>query len=152
MGKRFESYHWHVQDIGDKANDLAALADALSKAKEETERPSLIIVRSHIGYGSPNRQDTAKAHGEPLGEEEVKLTKKGYGWPEDRTFFVPDEVLVHMRLVADRGVKLEEEWNKRFSVYEQVHPDLAAQLKAALNGRLPWEQALTFYRKAFVLC
>ena len=70
--KRFEAYHWQVQDIGDKANDLAALADALTEAREEKERPSLIIVRSHIGYGSPHRQDTAKAHGEPLGEEEIK--------------------------------------------------------------------------------
>jgi transketolase len=137
VGKRFEAYHWHVQDIGDKANDLAALAHALTKAREEKERPSLIIVRSHIGYGSPNRQDTAKAHGEPLGEEEVKLTKKVYGWPENETFLVPDQVLDHMGKVAERGEKLEESWNDKFAVYQNTYPDLAAQLQASLEGSLP---------------
>jgi transketolase len=85
VAKRFEAYHWHVQDIGDQANDLTTLADALNKAREEETRPSLIIVRTHIGYGSPNRQDSAKAHGEPLGEEEVKLTKKFYGLARGRS-------------------------------------------------------------------
>lgn len=137
VGKRFEAYHWHVQDIGDKANDLAALADALTKAREEKERPSLIIVRSHIGYGSPNRQDTAKAHGEPLGEEEVKLTKRVYGWPENETFLVPDMALDHMGKVAERGEKLEEAWNEKFAVYQEAYPDLAAQLQTSLDGGLP---------------
>ena len=135
--KRFEAYHWQVQDIGDKANDLAALADALSKAREEKERPSLIIVRSHIGYGSPNRQDTAKAHGEPLGEEEVKLTKKVYGWPENEAFLVPEEVLAHMRQVVERGEKLEAEWREKFASYHKDYPELAERLQMALSGDLP---------------
>ncbi|MCG6916024.1 MAG: transketolase [Deltaproteobacteria bacterium] len=137
VGKRFEAYHWQVQDIGDRANDLAALADALTKAREEKERPSLIIVRSHIGFGSPHRQDTAKAHGEPLGEEEVKLTKKVYGWPENETFLVPDKALDHMSKAAERGEKLEEAWNEKFAAYERAYPDLGAQLRASLDGSLP---------------
>ena len=137
VGKRFEAYHWHVQDIGDKANDLAALADALTKAREEKVRPSLIILRSHIGYGSPNRQDTAKAHGEPLGEDEVKLTKKFYGWPENETFLVPRQVLDHMGKVAEKGEKLEGAWNDKLAVYQKAYPDLAAQLQASLEGSLP---------------
>jgi transketolase len=144
VSKRFEAYHWHVQDIGDKANDLTALADALTSAREEQERPSLIIVRTHIGYGSHNRQDTAKAHGEPLGVEEVRLTKKVYGWPEDQAFFVPDEVLAHMREVAKQGEKSEEEWKDKFSVYRKLYPDLAAQFQAALEGGLPsgWDDGI----------
>ena len=144
VARRFEAYHWHVQDIGDKANDLSALAQALTKAREEKERPSLIIVRSHIGYGSPNRQDTAKAHGEPLGEEEVRLTKKYYGWPEDATFLIPEDVLEHMRQAKERGEQLETAWNESFSVYEQAYPELAERFKAAVNGDLPpeWDKGI----------
>lgn len=137
VAKRFEAYNWHIQNVGDKANDLAALADALARAKEEKSRPSLIIVRSHIGYGSPNRQDSAKAHGEPLGEDEVKLTKKSYGWPEDETFLVPEQVLAHMRRAAQRGEKLEAEWNQNFSAYKDAYPQLADQFLAALDENLP---------------
>ena len=144
VGKRFEAYQWHVLNLGDKANDLDALADALAKGKEERARPSLIIVRSHIGYGSPNKEDSASAHGEPLGEEEVRLTKKVYGWPENETFLVPDEALDYMRKVAERGEKLEEEWNKKFSDYEKTYPDLAAQLQASLSGSPPsgWDDEI----------
>ena len=137
VGKRFEAYHWHVQNLGDKANDLAALADALVKAKEERERPSLIIVRSHIGYGSPNKQDSASAHGEPLGEEEVKLTKKVYGWPADKTFLVPEEVLAHMNQALGRGERMEKEWEENFSAYQQAYPELAERLQRALKRELP---------------
>ena len=144
VGKRFEAYHWQVQNLGDKANDLSVLADALAKAKEERARPSLIIVRSHIGYGSPNRQDTAKAHGEPLGEEEVKLTKKAYGWPENETFLVPHEVLAHMNQAVERGERLEKEWKESFSAYQQAHPELAIRLQMALKGDLPpqWDEGI----------
>lgn len=135
--KRFESYHWHVQDLGDQANDLRALADAFQQAQRETSRPSLIIVRSHIGYGSPNRQDTKEAHGEPLGEEEVKLTKRFYNWPEDRPFWVPGPVLAHMRQAVERGRELEDAWNQKFAAYKKAHPRLATAFEAALNGRLP---------------
>ncbi len=137
VGKRFEAYHWHVQDIGDKANDLDALADALTIAREEETRPSLVIVRTHIGYGSPNRQDSAKAHGEPLGEDEVKLTKKGYGWPEDETFLVPEEALAHMSRAVERGEKLEAEWSERFSAFKVAYPELAGKFQQALNSTLP---------------
>ena len=142
VGKRFEAYHWQVQNLGDKANDLSVLADALAKAKEERARPSLIIVRSHIGYGSPHRQDTAKAHGEPLGEEEVKLTKKAYGWPENETFLVPEEVRAHMNQAVERGERLEKEWKESFSAYQQAHPELAIRLQMALKGDLPpqWDE------------
>jgi transketolase len=148
VSNRFKAYHWHVQDIGDEANDLTALADALTEAREEKTRPSLIIVRSHIGYGSPNRQDTAKAHGEPLGEEEVKLTKKFYGWPEDETFLVPREVLRHMRQVADRGEKLEAEWNEKFSAYQKGNPELAERFQMALTDTLPdgWDDDIPKFR------
>ena len=137
VGKRFEAYHWHVQDIGDKANDLDALADAFTIAREEETRPSLVIVRTHIGYGSPNRQDSAKAHGEPLGEDEVKLTKKGYGWPEDETFLVPEEALAHMSRAVERGEKLEAEWSERFSAFKEAYPELAVEFQQALNSTLP---------------
>jgi len=137
VAKRFEAYNWHVQNIGDKANDLAVLADALARAKEEKSRPSLIIVRSHIGYGSPNRQDSAKAHGEPLGEEEVKLTKKFYGWPVDKTFLVPEEVLAHMSQAVGRGERMEKEWKEDFSTYQQAYPELAERLQRALKRDLP---------------
>ncbi|MGD8530600.1 MAG: transketolase [Syntrophobacterales bacterium] len=137
VGKRFDAYHWHVQNLGDKANDLAALAKALEKAKEEEARPSLIIVRSHIGYGSPNKQDSASAHGEPLGEEEVKLTKKVYGWPEDETFLVPKEALTHMNQALERGERLEKEWQESFSAYHQAYPELAERLQMALKRSLP---------------
>jgi transketolase len=142
VAKRFEAYGWQVQDLGDRANDLEALANAISKAQEEESRPSMILVRSHIGYGSPNRQDSPKAHGEPLGEEEIKLTKRFYGWPEDETFRVPDEVLMHMRRVADRGEKLEMDWNQKLAAYRHAYPELADLFQTALNGDLPlgWDE------------
>jgi transketolase len=137
VGKRFEAYHWHVQDLGDKANDLAAFADACSEAKKEEARPSLIIVRTHIGYGSPNRQDSAKAHGEPLGEDEVKLTKKVYGWPEDETFLVPEDVLAHMRQAVEQGENLEAEWGNRLAAFQKAYPELDETFQAAVNNDLP---------------
>ncbi|UCG11285.1 MAG: transketolase [Deltaproteobacteria bacterium] len=142
--KRFEAYHWHVQDLGDQANDLAALTTALNNARVETTRPSLIIVRTHIGYGSPNKQDSAKAHGEPLGEDEVRLTKEFYGWPENETFLVPDGVLEHMRQGVSKGDKLEAEWNEQLAAYQNVYPKLAEAFQATLRGDLPlgWDDAV----------
>jgi len=137
VARRFEGYHWHVQNLGERANDLEAMSKAIALAKAEKERPSLIIVRSHIGYGSPHRQDTKEAHGEPLGEEEVRLTKRAYGWPEDAQFFVPERALQHMRQAVERGRRLEEEWNALFAAYRKAYPELAAQLEAALKGDLP---------------
>ena len=134
---RFQAYGWHVQDLGDKADDIEALRGALHAAREEKGRPSLIIVRSHIGFGSPHRQDTSSAHGEPLGAEEIRLTKRIYGWPEDETFLVPDSVSEHMGRAKEKGKELEDEWNQRFQAYRQDHPELAERFLSALSGTLP---------------
>ena len=142
--KRFESYHWQVQNIGDAANDLATLSAAFAAARQETNRPSLIMVRSHIGYGSPHFQDTKEAHGAPLGEEEVRLTKKAYGWPEDAQFLVTENVLRHMREAGERGAQREADWNSLFASYKKASPELAEQFLAALRGDLPsgWDTAI----------
>ncbi|MEW5944096.1 MAG: transketolase [Pseudomonadota bacterium] len=137
--RRFEGYRWHVQNLGEKANDLEALADALSVAQRETVRPSLIIVRSHIGYGAPHAQDTAAAHGSPLGEDEVRLAKAAYGWPENAEFLVPERVLAHMRQAVERGRALERSWDEKYAAYREAHPQLAARFEEALRGGLPGE-------------
>ena len=141
VAKRFEGYHWHVQNIGDNANNLKMIEQAIINAQKEKSKPSLIIVRSHIGYGAPNLQDTPDAHGSPLGEEEIKLTKKFYGWPENEKFLVPAKALNHMHELISKGKELEEEWNKKFDQYRKEFPDLASGLDAALSGKLPkgWE-------------
>jgi transketolase len=127
VAARFVAYGWDVQHIHD-ANDLVALADAYHHALSVTDRPKLIIVDSHIGFGSPNRHDTKEAHGEPLGEEEVKLTKRAYGWPEDAKFLVPDGVRENFRdVMGKRGHQLSTEWSALFAKYSAQHPDLAAQ-------------------------
>jgi transketolase len=127
VAARFAAYGWDVQHVLD-ANDLVALADAYNHALGVTDRPKLIIVDSHIGYGSPHRQDTKEAHGEALGEEEVKLTKRFYGWPEDAKFLVPDGVRENFRdVMGKRGKQLSGQWNALFSAYSKQHPDLAAQ-------------------------
>ena len=148
VAKRFEGYHWHAQNIGEKANDLEALSQAIKNAQNEKDKPSLIIIRSHIGYGSPNKQDTAEAHGSPLGEDEVKLTKKFYGWPEDKDFLVPDKALNHMRQIVNSGKDSELEWNEKFSEYKKTYPDLAKQLEAALNNQLPegWDAEIPNFK------
>ncbi|MHC4713980.1 MAG: transketolase [Planctomycetota bacterium] len=135
--KRFEAYDWHVQNIGEKANDLEVVAAAIEAARAETERPSLIIVRTHIGYGSPNMQDTSEVHGAPLGADEVALTKKAYGWPENEHFLVPDEVREHMAAAIEGGAELENAWNTKFTAYRKEHPEDAAAFEAALKQELP---------------
>lgn len=137
VGQRFGSYGWHVQDIGDRGNDLEALSDAITAARDDTARPSLVIVRTHIGYGSPNKQDTADAHGAPLGDAEIELTKAAYGWPVEPRFLVPDTALAHMREAVDRGAAQAADWNGRLQAYRAAHPDLAAQYDAFLSGVLP---------------
>ena len=140
---RFESMGWHVQSVGD-ANDLAALDAAIEGARGEEDRPSLIIVRSHIGYGAPNKQDTAAAHGAPLGEEEVRLTKEVYGWPAEPPFLVPDAVHTHMGRQVARGEALAAEWGERFERYRAEHPKLAAELERRIRSDLPaaWDEDL----------
>lgn len=144
--RRFEGYHWHVQHLGDKANDLEALTEALHKAKDVTDRPSLIVVRSHIAYGAPHLQDSSKAHGAPLGEEEVRLTKEHYGWPGDETFLVPDEVKAHMEEALDRGRQWEQEWQARFAAYRDAYPEPAGRFEAAMIDRFPagWDDIPAF--------
>jgi len=145
--QRFEGYGWDVRDLGDSANDPEAITGALAAARDETGRPSLIVLRSHIGYGAPHRQDTSAAHGEPLGEEEIRLTKAFYGWPEDEEFLVPDEVLEKMGRAGALGMDLEDEWNGRFERYRRDHPELADRLTAAIRGELPagWETDLPLF-------
>lgn len=140
---RFEAYGWHVQRVED-GNDLEALDRAIVAAQRERARPSLIIVRTHIGWGSPHKQDTAEAHGAPLGVEEIKLTKQNLGWPSLEPFYVPDEALDHWRTAKSRGARLETEWRKRWDAYRSAEPDLAAELDRRFTGRLPegWDSAL----------
>jgi transketolase len=147
---RFGAYGWHVQDLGDSANDVDAIRAALEAARGESDRPSLIIVRSHIGFGSPNKQDTSGVHGSPLGEAEVALTKQAYGWPEDSHFLVPDRALEHMREAVALGATAESEWRDRFDAYRSAHPELADQFENALEGRLPpnWSQDLPSFDEA----
>ncbi len=142
--KRFEGYHWHVQNLGEKANDIEAISEAIQKAQAEKERPSLIIIRSHIAYGSPNKHDTKEAHGAPLGEAEVELTKEFYGWPPDKKFYVPPEVVEHMSDMKERGRVVEAAWQKLFESYHQQFPLLANRLKLSLQGKLPegWDHSL----------
>jgi len=137
VAARFEACGWHVQDIGDRANDLDAVDAALHAARDETARPSLVIVRTHIGFGAPHKQDTAAAHGEPLGEDEIRLAKRAYGWPEDASFLIPDRVRDHMGAAAETGRQLVADWNERLQRYRADHPDLAAELERRLGGDLP---------------
>src|SRR5204862_3722907 len=127
VGERFEAYHWHVQRAD--PYDHESIATALSAAIAETARPSLIITRSHIGYGAPHKQDTREAHGEPLGPEEVKATKKFYGWPEDAQFLVPDGVYQQFQNgIGKRGAAARSAWQKLFDEYRAKFPELVAQL------------------------
>jgi transketolase len=144
VATRFIGYGWNVTRVAD-ANDLDMLARAFETFKRTTDRPTLIIVDSHIGYGSPHKQDSNASHGEPLGEEEVKLTKKFYGWPEDAKFLVPDGVLENFREgIGKRGRELHADWSKRFAEYSQKFPDLAERLRCMQHRELPagWDKNL----------
>ena len=143
VGRRFEAYGWHVQRVAD-GNDLAALDAAVRAARSETARPSLVIVRTHIAFGSPNKQDTAEAHGAPLGKQEIALTKRAYGWPAEETFHVPEAARAHCAGCIERGVQAEAAWRERVAAHEAALPELAAEWRAALSGELPrgWDTAL----------
>lgn len=145
VGTRFEAYGWQVQRIDGMQYDQ--VASALRSAQGDPERPSLIIASTHIGYGSPNKQDSSKSHGTPLGEEEVRLTKRAYGWPEDKQFYVPDAALAHMREAVDRGAERQREWQSRFEAYARQYGDEAAQFQRAMSGELPdgWDAGLPSY-------
>jgi transketolase len=136
VGRRFEAYGWHVQHLGEDLG-LDRLEQALADAREVEDRPSLIVVRSHIAQGSPNKQDTAGAHGSPLGQEEVRLTKEAYGWPSEEPFYEPEEALEEFRRCVPRGEELEAEWRERFDAYRSEHPDLADEFERIMARRLP---------------
>ncbi|HET9697036.1 MAG TPA: transketolase, partial [Terriglobales bacterium] len=141
VGTRFLGYHWNVMRVSD-ANDLELIDQAIRIAQKETERPTLIIVDSHIAWGAPNKHDTAGAHGEPLGEDEIRLTKKAYGWPEDAQFLVPDEVKKFMGKAVERGEKWEAEWNQKLADYRKSNAQLAEEFDLMQKGELPkgWDK------------
>ena len=141
--KRFDAYGWHTQTIED-GNDLNAIEQAIRSARSETIRPSLILVHTHIGYGSPGKQDTFEAHGSPLGVEEVKLTKENLGWPVEPPFLIPDRARAHFNEAISKGEQAEAEWKQRFSAYAQKFPDLAKELESAMRGDLPagWDATI----------
>ena len=143
--RRFEAYGWQVLQVAD-GNDLAAIDQALAAARAETGQPSLIAVRTLIGYGSPNRQDTPKAHGEPLGAEEIKNTRDNLNWPATR-FFVPGEVRDHFADLPDKGAQQEADWQARLAAYRRDHPQLAEELEQRLAGRLPegWDRDIPVF-------
>lgn len=135
VAARFTAYRWHTQCID--GHDMAAVETAVQAAQAETERPSLILMRTHIGYGSPHKQDTASAHGEPLGEDEIRLTKEKLGRPAGKQFHVPEEVAQFMCGVGDRGARARVAWEERLAGYTAAHPELAAEYQRALSGELP---------------
>ena len=142
-GKRFEAYGWHVQHVDDP-NDLDALRAAFAAARAEDGRPSLVILRSHIAYPAPNAIDTSKAHGSPLGEDEVRRAKEVLGWDPDETFVVPDAVRDHMKSVGERGAAARAAWEERLEAWADAHPDAAADRELDLQGRPRdgWKEAL----------
>ncbi len=139
--KRYEAYGWHVQNLEEDIG-LERLEEAIAAAKGEPDRPSLILLRTHIGYGSPNKQDTSGAHGSPLGDDEVRLTKEAYGWDPDAQFLVPDEAASHFAEAGERGRQAEAEWDERVEAYRAEHPDLWAELSLYIEGGLPegWDE------------
>lgn len=147
VAKRFDAYGWHVQIVKD-GNDVTAIAAAIEKAKAETSRPSIINVRTHIAFGSPNKVDTAGAHGSPLGEPEVKLVKQNLGFDPDQYFVVPDEVLQFYRQCGKKGAEKEKAWNALFNEYRKAHPDLAKEFEGLSKGQLPegWKDKLPVFK------
>jgi len=145
--QRFEAYGWHVQVLAD-GNDLDALSAAIKNAQKETQRPSLIKVRTHIGYGSPNKEDTAAAHGSPLGESEVKLVKENFGFDPDQYFVVPDEVLNYYREAGKKGIDKEKDWNVLYKSYKEKYTELANEYELLASGKLPegWKQNLPVFK------
>lgn len=143
---RFAAFGWHVQRVED-GNDVDSIDKAIQEARKDP-RPSLIAVRTHIGYGLPTRQDTAKAHGEPAGEEELAGAKKKLNWPLEPAFYIPDEVLKHFREIGEQGAKIEDEWNSLFDDYTKAHPELAAEFNRRMKGELvkKWDDDLPVFQ------
>ncbi|HVV54190.1 MAG TPA: transketolase [Mucilaginibacter sp.] len=147
VAERFRAYGWHVQVVDD-ANDIHALSNAINNAKIEISKPSLIKVRSHIAYGSPNKVDTAGAHGSPLGADEVKLVKKFFGFDPEQSFVVPDEVLKYYRSCGEKGAGIEDKWNDLFKSYKEKFPELAAEYELLAADKLPkgWDAELPVFK------
>ena len=144
VAARFLAYGWNVLRVGD-ANDIERIDNALAVFRRTQGRPTFIVLDSHIGYGSPHKQDTSEAHGEPLGEEEVKLTKRDYGWPEDAQFLVPDGVYDHFAAgIGQRGAQAQQDWTKLFTAYRAQYPDLAKEIDQIQRRELPegWDRNL----------
>jgi transketolase len=136
VGGRYEAYGWHVQHLGEDIT-VDRLEEAARAAMAVVDRPSLIVCRTHIAVGAPNKQDSASAHGSPLGEEEVRLTKEVYGWPPEPAFYVPDEALAHFRATIESGEREQREWDERFAGYREAYPALAVELEAIFERRVP---------------
>ncbi|KAF3886085.1 MULTISPECIES: transketolase [Nostocales] len=147
VNKRFEAYGWHVQHVQDGNNDLEAIAAAIEAAKAVTDKPSFIKITTTIGYGSPNKQNTAGVHGAALGGDEVKLTRENLGW-EHEPFVVPEDALKHFRKAVERGAQLETDWNKIWADYKAKYAEDAAEFERLLSGKLPegWEKTLPVYK------
>jgi transketolase len=134
--KRYKAYGWNVIEVPGDGNDMVAFDKALKKAKRTKDRPTLIKLRTHIAFGAPTKQDTAEAHGSPLGEDEIKAAKKNFGWDPEKTFNVPEQVLEHTRKAIDRGKRAEASWNRMFKKYEAAYPELAEQFKTAVENKV----------------
>ncbi|MBF0101753.1 MAG: transketolase [Desulfobacterales bacterium] len=147
VAKRFEAYDWHVQRVTD-GNDLDAIENALKAAKANTSQPSLILLRTHIAYGSPNKQDNCEAHGSPLGDKEIKLTKEALGWPQDKSFYVPEEVLTAFETMMQQSEIQEKQWQKALRAYSENYPELIRQWQNFLTGHLPddWENSIPVFK------
>jgi transketolase len=143
---RFVAYGWHVQRVTD-GNNLKALEQAVREAQNQTTRPSLIAVRTNIGFGSPNKQDTAKAHGEPLGEAEIRLTKENLNWPPEPNFLIPQEALSHFRMAIEKGKALEDQWQNSVRTFKHEHAELADEWERWLNGEMPqgWQNDIPIF-------
>jgi transketolase len=133
--KRYKAYGWNVIVVDGDGNDLDAIDKALKKAKRQKDRPTIIKLRTHIAYGSPNMQDTAGAHGSPLGDDEIRLIKENFGWDPEKSFHIPEQVLAHMRKAVEKGKKAEATWNRKFNKYARAYPELARQFRDAAEGK-----------------
>jgi len=134
--KRYEAYGWNVIVVGGDGNDMTAFEKALESAKQQKQKPTLIKLRTHIAYGSPNKQDTAGAHGAPLGEDEIKLMKEKFGWDSEKSFYIPEKVSAYMLKAVEKGKKAEAAWNKLFDEYKGVYPEMAEQFREAAAGKV----------------
>jgi transketolase len=140
VAKRFQAYGWHTRHVED-GNDTDEVARAIEEARNEDRRPSLILVRTHIGYGSPKKQDTFGAHGNPLGEEELQASKKALGWPTMDKFYLPEDAVKFFRQAVDKGAKVQKDWQSKFDAYKKAFPQEAAELDQFISGKLPADWA-----------